>query len=169
MSPHSSGTPETAGAGFLLGEASAAEKVARDRLTYEAWGSGLTREQYLDRERILRQTDQGRLGMRTWVLRVPNGVVMASCETFRLPLLPTGVAEVIASVFVDSPLRGARMASRLMKALVAHRKAAGIDALLLFSEVGERLYAHAGFHALPMPTRRWAATPAANAATLLPD
>ena len=75
--------------GFLLTEMSAPEKVARDRLTFSAWGAGLTRDQYLTRERLLSQTDHGRLDMRTWALRVPNGVIMASCETFRLPLLPT--------------------------------------------------------------------------------
>ena len=143
--------------GFILGEATAAERIARDRLTFEAWGGRLTREQYLDRERFLRQTDHGRLAMHTWVLRVPNGVVMASCETFRLPLMPTGAVEVIATVYVDPPLRGAKMASRLIDALVAQRREAGLDGLVLFSEVGPELYARSGFKPLPAFTRDWAA------------
>jgi N-acetylglutamate synthase-like GNAT family acetyltransferase len=142
---------------FLLTDVSAPEKLARDRLTYAAWGKGLTRDQYLARERLLRQTDHGRLAMRTWALRVPNGTILATCETFRLPLLPTGSLEVIASVFVDGPLRGVRMASRLMQALVAHRREAGLDGLVLFSEVGETLYARAGFRTLPSPSRSWPA------------
>ena len=143
------------GAGFRLGEATAAERIARDRLTYEAWGERLTREQYLDRERILRQTAHGRLDMHTWVLRLPNDVVVASAETFRLPLLPAGAIEVIATVYVDRPLRGVKMGSRLMAALVASRREAGLDALILFSEVGTDIYARQGFKALPAPTRSW--------------
>lgn len=153
------------GPGFLLTEMSAPEKVARDRLTFSVWGTGLTREQYLDRERLLRQTDHGRLDMRTWALRVPSGVIVGSCETFRLPLIPTGVVEVVASVFVDAPLRGARMASRMMQALVAHRRIAGIDGMLLFSEVGAKLYARAGFKTLPSPSRTWEAAANGEAAT----
>jgi GNAT superfamily N-acetyltransferase len=141
--------------GFFLTEASAAERTARDRLTYEAWGRKLTREQYLDRERLLRQTDHGRMAMHTWALRVPNGVIMATCETFRLPLLHNGAVEVIASVYVDPPLRGARMASRMISALVAHRREAGLDGLILFSEVGVDLYGREGFRLLPSPTRVW--------------
>jgi GNAT superfamily N-acetyltransferase len=143
--------------GFILDVATAAERVARDRLTYDAWGQRLTREQYLDRERILRQTDHGRLSMHSWVLRVPNGVIVASCETFRLPLLPMGDVEVIASVFVDPPLRGARMASRLIAALVKNRREAGLDGMILFSEVGATIYERLGFALLPSPTRRWPA------------
>lgn len=141
--------------GFVLGEARASERVARDRLTHDAWGSSLTREQFLDRERTLRQTAHGRLSMRSWVLRLPNGAVCASAETFRLPLHPGGAVEVVASVFVDRALRGVGMASRLMAHLVKARREAGIDALVLFSEVGAGLYERAGFRALPAPGRIW--------------
>jgi GNAT superfamily N-acetyltransferase len=147
--------------GFLLTEVSAAERTARDRLTFDAWGTKLTREQYLDRERLLRQTDHGRMAMHTWALRVSNGVIMASCETFRLPLLHSGAVEVIASVFVDPPLRGARMASRMIEALVKQRREAGLDGLILFSEVGAEIYARTGFRLLPSPTRTWPRSSAA--------
>lgn len=143
------------GPGFQLGEATAAERTARDRLTFEAWGARLTRPQYLERERTLRQTEHGRLHMKSWVLRLPNGVVAASCETFRIPLAPSGAIEVVASVYVDRPLRGVKMASRLMEALVLNRREAGLDGLVLFSEIGTGLYERAGFRVLPAPTRRW--------------
>jgi GNAT superfamily N-acetyltransferase len=148
------------GPGFRLGEATAPERTARDRLTFDAWGDRLTRAQYLDRERTLRQTTHGRIGMHSWVLRLPNLVVAASCETFRLPLAPGGVVEVVASVYVDPPLRGVRMASRLMEALVESRREAGVDGLVLFSEVGHAIYAHHGFKVLPAPTRGAPARPA---------
>lgn len=143
-------------AAFHLDEASAAERVARDRLTWQAWGTLLTKAQYLDRERTLRQTVHGQLDRHTWVLRVANGTVVASCETFRRPLLHGGAVEVVASVFVDPPLRGAHMASRLVDALARQRAEAGIDGLVLFSEVGTRIYERLGFRALPAPTRTWA-------------
>lgn len=150
--------------GFLLGEATASERLSRDRLTCEAWGAGLTRAQYLARERFLRQTTHGATARHTWVLRLPTGTVVASCETYRLPLSPTGAVEVIASVFVDRPLRGAGMASKLIDAVVANRREAGLDALVLFSEVGTGLYEKAGFKPLPAPTRRWFAAPSGHPA-----
>ena len=149
------------GPGFRLGLATAPERIARDRLTFDAWGDRLTLAQYLDRERTLRQTEHGRLAMRSWVLRLPNGFVAASCETFRLPLSPSGAVEVVASVYVERALRGVKMASRLLEAVVESRRAAELDALLLFSEVGTALYARVGFRRLPAPTRVWSALPAA--------
>lgn len=160
--------------GFHLGLATASERLARDRLTFEAWGQRLGPSQYLDRERTLRGTDHARLSMHSWVLRLPNGFVVASCETFRLSLQPAGAVEVVASVFVERTMRGARMGSRLMAALVAHRREAGLDGLVLFSEVGTGLYEQVGFRPLPAPTRRVAAcsptasTPGVLAADALP-
>lgn len=143
--------------GFRLDEATASERIARDRLTWEAWGDRLSRAQYLERERVLRQTDHGRLAHHTWALRVLSGVVVGSCETYRLPLLRGGAVEVIASVYVERALRGVKMASRMLHALVAQRREAGIDALILFSEVGTDLYERLRFKKLPAPTRTWAA------------
>lgn len=148
-------------AGFLLRDAGAGERLQRNRMTHEAWGTGLTVGEYLERERRLRQTAHGRLAMRTWLLKVPNGVTLASCETFRLRLRPDATIEVIASVFVDRPLRGAGIASRLLRALVEDRREAGLDALVLFSEVGPTLYERLGFRRLPAPTRRLEAEPGA--------
>jgi len=141
--------------GFRLCEAHAGDRLARDKVTYEAWGARLTAPQYLERERLLRATGHGRGAMHSWLLRLPNDVVVASAETFRLPLQPAGAVEVVASVFVERPLRGVGMASRLVEALATHRREAGLDALVLFSEVGDGLYARAGFSKLPAPTRRW--------------
>lgn len=142
---------------FSLRPARAAERVARDRLTWKAWGQRLTREDYLERERVLRSTDHGRYGMSTWVLERTGGDVVASCETFRLPLHPGGVAEVIASVFVDEASRGEGIASTFLPAMLAARLQAGIDALVLFSEVGSGLYERSGFRVLPSPTRSFPA------------
>ncbi len=122
--------------GFRLCEAAAGDKLTRDKLTYEAWGDRLTLPQYLTRERLLRASGHARSGLHTWLLRLPNGVVVASAETYRLPLTPAGALEVVASVFVERPLRGVSMATRLIDALVAQRREAGLDGLVLFSEVG---------------------------------
>ena len=145
------------GPGFLLCEAAAGDRLARDKATFESWGARLTLPQYLARERRLRATEHARQRMHTWLLRLPNDVVVASAETFRLPLSPAGALEVVASVFVERSLRGVGMATRLIDAIVAHRREAGLDGLVLFSEVGEGLYERSGFRRLPAPTRRWPA------------
>lgn len=139
---------------FLLTQARAGERLVRNRLTAPVWAGGLTDAQYLERERRLRQTEHGRLGMQTWLLKLPNDTTLASCETFRLPLLHGGALEVVASVFVEPALRRSGMASRLLRALVTHRRECGLDGLVLFSEVGAKLYERCGFRRRPAPTRR---------------
>ncbi|MFM2152395.1 MAG: hypothetical protein RL199_830 [Pseudomonadota bacterium] len=152
--------------GFRLCEASAGDRLSRDKATYEAWGTRLTLPQYLERERLLRGTVRARRDMQTWLLRLPNDVVVASAETFRLPLSPAGALEVIASVFVERPLRGVGMASRLIESIGTNRREAGLDGLVLFSEVGAGLYARAGFRLLPAPTRRWPARPSTRSSRI---
>ena len=57
-----------------------AEKIQRDHVTFPEWGTRLTLDQYLERERVLREHPFSR-GMRTWLL-VDGGDVLGSCETF---------------------------------------------------------------------------------------
>ena len=85
------------GPGFHLGEAPP-QRMARDRLTFHVWAAGRRATQYLDLERTLRRTTHHRLAMRSWALPRPNHVAAASCETFRLPLAPSGIFKAVASV-----------------------------------------------------------------------
>jgi hypothetical protein len=92
--------------------------------------------------------------MRTWLLQEEGGRVLASCETFRTPAFlhgQPGEAYAVASVFTEVPLRGRGYAGQMMARLTERmRQEAGRPlALVLFSDVGEPLYARAGYQAVP--------------------
>ncbi len=127
--------------------ASEPEKVERDRVTYAEWGKRLTPEQYLERERCLRGHPFSR-GMRTWFL-VEKSEVLASCETYENVSRvgeATGTSWSIASVFTEERHRGKGYATKLMDLVAAQR---GPQACVLFSDVGERIYARSGYVAVP--------------------
>lgn len=133
--------------------ATEAQKSVRDRITYEAWGSPLTVDGYLRREQRLRGHPWSRAVMRTW-LWTAEGEVLASCETFR----QTGTwwsaagpqrvpCEAVASVFTERKLRGRHYASAMMMALAERQsKQLPRSTSALYSDVGEALYARAGYH-----------------------
>ena len=60
------------------------EKRARDRVTYAAWGEGLSLRQYLDREQQLRAHAWARDAMETWLL-CDRETIVCSCESLRMP------------------------------------------------------------------------------------
>jgi GNAT superfamily N-acetyltransferase len=135
-----------------LGAASGDDKVERDRVAWEAWGSPLSMPQWLERERLLRAHPWSRTQMETWVWR-ERGEAVASCETFRMEgHLRQGQARPVygvASVFVEQRLRRRGHAERMMRALIEHlrRREAGALASILFSDVGAALYERAGYAA----------------------
>lgn len=131
--------------------ASDAEKQQRDALTYDAWGSGLTREQFLAREVRLRSHAWTREVMKTWLWRDAAGAVLASCETFELESMVGAVrgrSHAIASVFTEPSKRGAGHASAMLAALV-ERHCGSAQAMVLFSEVGTAIYQRVGFWPVP--------------------
>ncbi|MBL8951152.1 MAG: N-acetyltransferase [Myxococcaceae bacterium] len=127
--------------------ATAPEKAERDLVTFAEWGKRLSLEQYLERERALREHPFSR-GMRTWFL-VDGSAVLASCETFENVSFvgeTRGTTWSIASVFTEERHRGRGHATRLMN-LVA--RAGDVQACVLFSDVGERIYARSGYVTVP--------------------
>ena len=136
-----------------LRAATEAEKAARDVLTHEAWGSGLTVEQFVAREQVLRAHRWCREVMRTWLWVDDADRVLASCETFQLESrvgAAEGASWSVASVFTERALRGRGHAGRMMKALVAHLGAEPrAQASVLYSEVGAELYRRAGYFEVP--------------------
>ena len=137
--------------------ASEIEKAARDRVTFAAWGQRLALEQFLERERLLRAQAWATAGMRTWLL-VDSGEVKASCETFAMGARfrgERGVVEGVASVYVEERLRGQRHASEMFQQLLPRLKGEGALASILFSDVGEALYARAGYVARPAIERHF--------------
>jgi hypothetical protein len=136
---------------MTLHEATQDEKVARDRITYPEWGGRLSREQYLEREQVLRAHPFSN-GMRSWLWR-DGATVLASCETYENDSRigpKRGVSFSFASVYTEGHLRGRGHATRMMDAVVA-RLATQPDAqaCVLFSDVKERIYARSGFIAVP--------------------
>jgi hypothetical protein len=147
--------------------ATEAQQLARDLLTAEAWGTGLSLEAYLRREQRLRALAVPRLGMRTWLLVSGEARVLASCETFTFAsVLRTDEGESwgqsygVASVFTEVPLRGRGHATRMLD-LLCHRlgQEAGAHAVVLYSDVGLSQYARSGFVARPAFDWRWPAAP----------
>jgi GNAT superfamily N-acetyltransferase len=145
--------------------ATEAQKAARDPLTAEAWGTGLSADGYLRREQQLRALAVPRLGMRTWLLVDGIDRVLSSCETFTFPsVLRPGEGESwgqsygVASVFTEEALRrkghATRMLDLLCQALGRERAA---HAVVLYSDVGAALYARSGFVARPAFDWRWPA------------
>jgi hypothetical protein len=137
----------------VLRQATGEEKEARDRLCHAAWGAQLTLEQFVDRERRLRALPFAR-SMRTW-LWVDGPLVLASCETFRMRSFLDGVegsSYGLASVFTQAALRGRGHASQMVAQVVkeVRREDPGAHAMLLFSEVGARIYERQGFSARPI-------------------
>lgn len=132
--------------------ANAREKLARDRLTYDAWGEQLTLDQYLQREARLCSHPWAQKSMTWWLWRGDNGAVLSSCETYRMRSAVDGAGGetwAVASVFTEPALRGRGHARRMMDALVARARAAGAQASTLFSDVGAPIYEASGYVARP--------------------
>ena len=128
------------------------ERVARDRLTHAEWGQRLTIPAFVEREERLRCTPFAAAGMRTWLLvpRHDRGQVLASLETFRVRSRHDAVcgwSYEVASVYTEPALRGQRHASQLLGRVIA--ACSDAQAFTLYSDVGEPLYARAGFQARP--------------------
>src|ERR1700749_598032 len=130
--------------------ADAADKRARDRLTYAAWGEALTPEQYLIREERLCAHEWARASMRSWLWRDADGAVLSSCESYRMCSAvegERGETWAVASVYTEPALRGRGHARAMMDALVARAKAEGVQASTLFSDVAPVLYERSGYAA----------------------
>jgi len=126
----------------------------RDRVTHAAWGASLTLEQYLAREQRLRAHPWAREGMRTWFLASARGEVLSSCETFQMESRMEsalsgrpGHIYGIASVFTEAAQRGKGYASRMIRGMIEDLESEDpeFQGMVLFSEVGDRLYGRLGF------------------------
>jgi GNAT superfamily N-acetyltransferase len=130
----------------VLKEASPAERIARDRLTYSAWGARLSVAQYLTREERMRAHPWAQENMRTWLF----GDGLASLETFAMS---SGIYG-IASVFVEEAKRGHGYATQLVGEVHQWMRGQGARGALLFSDVGHGIYERAGYRAFAGTTYR---------------
>lgn len=128
--------------------------AARDALTHDAWGSGLSVAQFQAREVRLRSHPWTRKTMRSWFWVDARGTVLSSCETF-LDVARVGArvgtAATIASVFTERSQRGRGHAAAMLRALIDHHRADhSCLAMTLFSEIDTAFYARLGF--IPVPS-----------------
>jgi GNAT superfamily N-acetyltransferase len=130
------------------------EKRARDRLCQAEWGQRLDLDQFVLRERDLRAHAWSRAAMRTWFLEDESGT-LASCETFRMrsrlsPGARDGYVYAVASVFTEPSRRGKGHATRLLDEVARSLEAedARMHGMILYSDVGARIYERGGYVAL---------------------
>lgn len=123
--------------------------ATRDALCFSSWGSPLTVEQFQAREQMLRSQRWSRDVMQTWHWVDETGRVLSSCETFRMPSLVGAVEGVtfgVATVFTEQALRGRGAAKAMLEAVHARLSTEpGVQASILFSEIGEALYSPLGY------------------------
>ena len=130
-------------------EVTFAEAAKRDGLLRLSWGSPLTVRQFEARERAFRAHRWSREALQAWQWVDGSGRVLSSCETFRMPSQvgsADGLTFGVASVFTAPELRGQGAAMAMLEAL--HQRLAtevSIQATVLFSEIGEALYAPLGY------------------------
>jgi GNAT superfamily N-acetyltransferase len=137
------------------------EIVARDALSWQAWG-GSSRASFVADERALRDTPWSRRAHTAWSWHDDTGV-LASCETYRVATHlegDPGWTWEIASVYTEPALRGRGHASAMLEALAALLgREPGAQALVLFSDVGAPIYERLGFVARPAVDRVVTAEP----------
>lgn len=137
----------------MLEIASQSEQQDRDHLTAEIWGTGLTTEQFLERELRLRAHPWAAATLTTWLWKDASGAILSSCEVFLDEAKAgtrIGTAATIASVFTEPRLRGQGHAAQLLTALIEHLSAdPSCLAVTLFSEIGTNYYQRLGFCPVP--------------------
>lgn len=133
--------------------ATEAERQARDLLTAEVWGTGLTAAQFNERELRLRGHPWAKKTLTSWLWKNDDGSVLASCETFLDEAhagARRGTAAMIASVFTEPALRKRGHAEHMLRAVTAKLRAdPHCLALALFSEIGTSYYQRLGFWPVP--------------------
>lgn len=145
-----------------------AEIERMDRRTANAWAKGTSVDEYLRRERLLKTRPYSQ-GMTVHALLDDEGDdlharILASCETYRVPVVLPGRIERsfglgVASVFVDEDLRGHGYAATLLHQVHQHFRDEGAALMYLMSEIGPTLYARLGYVSIPLRVRRFAAAP----------
>ena len=137
----------------MLTVATPEEQLARDAFTFDAWGAGLTREEFMAREQRLRGHAWAAKSLTTLFWRDARGEVLASCELFSDRAsagTKAGRAVTIASVFTEPRLRGKGGASAMLRAVIERLHAdSSCLAATLYSEIGTAMYQRLGFWPVP--------------------
>ncbi|MDR3671054.1 MAG: hypothetical protein P4L36_09420 [Holophaga sp.] len=144
----------------MLVEANPDQARERSRATHEAWGGELTVDGYVGLDARLRAQPWPRETLSVWLLCGAGGVVLSSCETYRMPSRlgrVAGHSYGIASVYTEPGKRRkgytTELLSQLGSRLVERDRA---QAMVLFSDVALRTYQKSGF--APRPALNLACT-----------
>jgi predicted N-acetyltransferase YhbS len=122
--------------------------------SYDLWGEGLTRRGYGQYNAAQVRTTWGRKNLARLAL-VENGRLLATAKRYDLtarigtrtiPMLGIG------AVFTPPDLRGRGLARNLIDLMISEAAQDGIQAALLFSEIGPDYYARLGFTEIPIET-----------------
>jgi predicted N-acetyltransferase YhbS len=119
--------------------------------SFSIWNDGLDRRAYERWYDGQRSTPWGRAHLRRVALTEGDRVtasaklyeLSAACDGRPIRLLGIG------AVFTQPPFRGRGLAPRLIASIERDARAAGVDALLLFSEIGAAYYERLGFETIP--------------------
>ncbi len=157
--------------GAMLAEAIVPAALARiDADAYASWGGGLSLDQYLRRERVLRTAEFSKSGLRSWLLR-DGDAILASCESYAVPVRikdQPALGFGIASVYVAPTRRGHGYASELLRRVHTALHQEGGQLCFLMSEIGPQLYARLGYVGRPLFVRTYAAEDSLAAAQSKP-
>src|SRR5437660_623715 len=119
--------------------------------SHDIWHDGLDRSAYGRWYAAQLATAWGRAHIERWAL-VDGDQVLTSAKIYRLDATldgrPIRVAG-IGAVFTQPAQRGRGAARDLLARLLDRAAADGVDAALLFSEIGADYYARLGFDVLP--------------------
>jgi GNAT superfamily N-acetyltransferase len=120
--------------------------------TYDIWNDGLDRSAYGRWYAAQLATPWGRAHLERWSL-VDADAVIASAKVYRFDAALDGRSIRIVglgAIFTPPAHRGRGAARELVTRLLDRAAADGVDAALLFSEIGPDYYRRLGFDALPI-------------------
>eukprot|EP00026_Physarum_polycephalum_P013685 Phypoly_transcript_14113.p1 GENE.Phypoly_transcript_14113~~Phypoly_transcript_14113.p1 ORF type:complete len:335 (+),score=49.35 Phypoly_transcript_14113:1-1005(+) len=140
-----------------LEQASFDQYIACTALNFEAWGTRLTLQQHIDREKMLLKSNFSR-SHKPYVL-VDEGNVVASFETYETPCfyctdgneVKRGSGVSIASVFVEERYRGKGYASTMLSLFNKQAREKGYVFSDLYSDVKPAIYERVGWKEYPAP------------------
>ncbi len=122
--------------------------------TFPLWGEGLSRRGYEQWNLAQQRTPWGHRHL-TRLALLDGDAVVATAKRYDLTMTINGRATRtlgIGAVFTPKALRGRGHATAIVEAMEAEARADGVEAALLFSEIGSAFYEKLGFTTVPVQT-----------------
>lgn len=122
--------------------------------TFPLWGEGLSRRGYEQWNLAQQQTHWGHRHL-TRLALVDGDTVVATAKRYDLTMTINGRSTRtlgIGAVFTPKALRGRGHATAIVRAMEDAARSEGVEACLLFSEIGSAFYEKLGFTTVPVQT-----------------